>query len=102
MALAPERSGFNLFNPDLATLSGKAKAQQKVMQGKKSLENYLALPVEEYSTNVLKAKSIKRKGKNLFEVELETAKILSYTVTPIIQVRVKVEKGYLIFEAISA
>ena len=56
------------------------------MEGNKSLEEYLALPVEEYSTNVLKAKSIKRIDNNLFEVELETVTILSYTVTPIVKV----------------
>ena len=71
------------------------------MEGKKSLEEYLALPVEEYSTNVLKAKSIKRLGQNLFEAELETATILGFTVTPIITIEVKMTDGYLVFEAVS-
>ena len=72
------------------------------MEGKKSLQKYLALPVEEYSTNVLKAKSIQRIGKNLFEVELETATVLSYTVTPVIKVTVQIKDGFLVFEAVSA
>ena len=77
---------LNPFGPDSASFGGQAKAQQKVMEGKKSLEKYLALPVEEYSTNVLKAKTIKRIDKNLFEVELETATVLGYTATPIFKV----------------
>ena len=91
-------------NPDLYTASfgGQAKAKRKVMEGNKSLEEYLALPVEEYSTNVLKAKSIKRIDNNLFEVELETVTILSYTVTPIVKVLVKIADGFLIFDAVSA
>ena len=51
---------------------------------------------------MLKAKSIQRIGKNLFEVELETAKVLGYTVTPVIKVTVQIKDGFLVFEAVSA
>ena len=79
-------SHFNPFGPEQASFGGRAKAEHKVMQGKKGLETYLALPVAEYSTNVLKAKSIQRIGEDLFEVELETVTILEHTVTPVIKV----------------
>ena len=83
MASSQNQNPNNLYT---ASFGGQAKAKRKVIEGNKSLEEYLALPVEEYSTNVLKAKSIKRIDNNLFEVELETVTILSYTVTPIVKV----------------
>lgn len=74
-------------------LSGKSKAEYKVNEGAKTLQAYLALPVSEYSTNVLQAKTIKRLDESTFECELETTTIFGYTVTPIITTRVSNTDG---------
>uniref|UniRef100_A0A6S9EBA2 Uncharacterized protein n=1 Tax=Heterosigma akashiwo TaxID=2829 RepID=A0A6S9EBA2_HETAK len=82
-----------VFDPTkgkVVTWTAEYKASQQVVEGKRSLDDYLALPPSQYS--VLDEGMIQRLGENRFRTQVDPINMFGNKVIPVLEVEVDVSK----------